>query len=468
MLSALLIIPFLSLGQDPVESDSIAILIQQAQKNTYKEPALAATMADKALQMAKAENRMTEQGEAFRIIGGSYYLRGDYDLALDNFLEAYQIFEQQLDTPKITRVLSNLGLVYKSLEDYEKSLEYYRISLGLTDPGDSVTLSKIYNNIGVVHKRKANYDSAEYYFNRSLEIKEGLGDAKGVANTLTNLGNIVAARGDNAKAIAFFHRSLQLERQLEHDEGIAKNMNNMAGSHLLMNQVDSAIYYALIGYEIGQKLKTKLQIKESTEILAACYAAKKKYAQAYNYQQIYIQYKDSLSSEDQSRKIGRLESKLELAKQQSEIDQLTLANQLQAINLKASRNQIIWISILCVTILVAAVVIYVFRARAYKTEKLAQMSQLEALQKRYLELIEGPSTFKLTLSLDQLNERLVNPLTEREYETLQASLKGLTNQQIADALFVSLSTVKFHLGNVYNKFGVNNKKEALEYVVKTS
>lgn len=456
------------MAQEEVKLDSTALLLKQAQQNTYKQPELAASLAQQAYQMALANNQLTEQGEAFRIIGGTHYLRGDYDLALDNFLEAYQVFEHTKDTSKMTRTLSNLGLVYKNLGDYEKSLNYYQISLALTSPEDSLVLSKVFNNIGVVHKRKQNFDSAEYYFIKSLGLKKGLGDLKGVANTLTNLGNISVERNDNTGAIDFFRRSLMLERELGYDEGIAKNVNNMAGAYMRLNQVDSAIHYALIGYEIGLKLKTKIQVKESTEILSKGYAAKKNYKRAFGYQQIFVQYKDSLSNEDQSRKIGRLESKLELAEQQAEIEQLTLTNQLQATNLSASRSQIIWISVLCFTILVSAVFIYIFRVRAYRMEQSAQASQLEALQKRYVELIDGPSTYNLSLDLEALNHKLVNPLTQREYEILQASLKGMTNQQIADHMFVSLSTVKFHLGNVYNKFGVNNKKEALEYVVKSS
>ena len=247
--------------------DSIATILNEAQKNTYKQPELAASLARQAHQLAVDEKLVAEQGDAFRIIGGTYYLRGDYDLALDNFLEAYQIFEQTSDTSKLIRIISNLGLVYKSLEDYEKSLDYYRSSVSLTDPKDSVTLSKVYNNIGVVHKRQLNYDSAEYYFTESLGLKEGLGDTKGVANTLTNLGNIAAEKGENREALDYFRRSLNLETSLQHDEGIAKNMNNMANAYLRLNQVDSAIYFALVGYEIGIKLKTKLQIKDRIRVL---------------------------------------------------------------------------------------------------------------------------------------------------------------------------------------------------------
>lgn len=50
--------------------------------------------------------------------------------------------------------------------------------------------------------------------------------------------------------------------------------------------------------------------------------------------------------------------------------------------------------------------------------------------------------------------------TQRETVVLASVAKGLSNQQIADALNVSLATVKFHLGNIYRKLGVSNRTEA--------
>lgn len=67
----------------------------------------------------------------------------------------------------------------------------------------------------------------------------------------------------------------------------------------------------------------------------------------------------------------------------------------------------------------------------------------------------------MTDSFESLNEKLVNPLTQREFETLQLTFSNQTNKQIAEQLFVSVNTVKTHLRNVYDKFGVTNRKEAM-------
>jgi DNA-binding NarL/FixJ family response regulator len=51
-------------------------------------------------------------------------------------------------------------------------------------------------------------------------------------------------------------------------------------------------------------------------------------------------------------------------------------------------------------------------------------------------------------------------LTRRELEILRLVANGLTNGEVARALFVTEQTVKFHLSNIYRKLGVANRTEA--------
>jgi two-component system nitrate/nitrite response regulator NarP len=57
-------------------------------------------------------------------------------------------------------------------------------------------------------------------------------------------------------------------------------------------------------------------------------------------------------------------------------------------------------------------------------------------------------------------------LTPRERELLGALAGGLTNQQMAGQLDISLNTVKFHLKNLYDKLGVGNRAQAVAFYLK--
>jgi DNA-binding NarL/FixJ family response regulator len=56
---------------------------------------------------------------------------------------------------------------------------------------------------------------------------------------------------------------------------------------------------------------------------------------------------------------------------------------------------------------------------------------------------------------------LVEELTPREMEVLGLLVEGLSNNEIAERLFISRSTVKTHLSNIFSKFGVSNRVEAV-------
>ncbi|MGJ3240733.1 MAG: LuxR C-terminal-related transcriptional regulator [Anaerolineae bacterium] len=60
------------------------------------------------------------------------------------------------------------------------------------------------------------------------------------------------------------------------------------------------------------------------------------------------------------------------------------------------------------------------------------------------------------------NELLIEPLSNREMDVLELVAKGLTNQAIADELFIAVSTVKKHINNILGKLGVDNRTQAVK------
>jgi two-component system, NarL family, response regulator LiaR len=63
-----------------------------------------------------------------------------------------------------------------------------------------------------------------------------------------------------------------------------------------------------------------------------------------------------------------------------------------------------------------------------------------------------------------LNEKELQNLnlSKRELEVLQLMAEGLSNHEIADRLFVSLSTIKTHSRNLFDKLDVSRRTQAID------
>ncbi len=66
-----------------------------------------------------------------------------------------------------------------------------------------------------------------------------------------------------------------------------------------------------------------------------------------------------------------------------------------------------------------------------------------------------------TLSHAAFVAPLVEPLSARECEVLRLVATGLSNQEIADRLYIGLATVKTHAHNIYEKLGVQDRRQAV-------
>lgn len=59
-----------------------------------------------------------------------------------------------------------------------------------------------------------------------------------------------------------------------------------------------------------------------------------------------------------------------------------------------------------------------------------------------------------------------NEITEREREILALMVEGKSNNEIAKSIYISMSTVKFHVSNILSKLGVTSRTEAVALAIK--
>lgn len=94
-------------------------------------------------------------------------------------------------------------------------------------------------------------------------------------------------------------------------------------------------------------------------------------------------------------------------------------------------------------------------------DELAAAIRLAALGKRTL----SPEATEALIHAAQRDDVMVEELTAREREVLTLVKEGMNNHEIAEKLYLSVSTVKFHVSSILGKLGVGNRTEAVAMAI---
>lgn len=100
-------------------------------------------------------------------------------------------------------------------------------------------------------------------------------------------------------------------------------------------------------------------------------------------------------------------------------------------------------------------------ASGYLTKNLSKDELISSLQ----ECLNGgaPMSMKIAkMVVGSFKKSNDSPLSQRETEVLENLAKGKSYHSIADTLFVTKDTVKFHIKNIYFKLQVSSREEAIE------
>jgi len=78
----------------------------------------------------------------------------------------------------------------------------------------------------------------------------------------------------------------------------------------------------------------------------------------------------------------------------------------------------------------------------------------------------SPEAARVLINATRPTRQPLVDLTEREQEVLKLVVQGNSNQQIADAMFITVATVKAHISNILSKLQVSSRAEAIAYAIK--
>lgn len=101
-----------------------------------------------------------------------------------------------------------------------------------------------------------------------------------------------------------------------------------------------------------------------------------------------------------------------------------------------------------------------------KTSKASEIARAIRSTSQGQSILEPEVTGKLMNRMHHKQADLHDQLTARELEVLKRMSEGMSNQEIADTLFISMKTVKVHVSNILSKLDVHDRTQAVIYAFK--
>ncbi|MHC2990411.1 hypothetical protein OB13_01925 [Pontibacter sp. HJ8] len=372
--------------------------------------------------------------------GTVYHSQSDYPRALQHYLRAVQVFEKMGKDKEAASIMGNVGVLYKEMGELASALSYFQRGLKLQEQlGDKNEIARFLNNIGGVYSDQKKYPQAEAAYRRSLAIAREEANTQLEALVLRNLVEVKGHQKQYEQARTYGTRSIRLYQALGEKEGVADASYQLASVYLDARQPDSALYYANRALSLAHEIGFKRNIHHTYQVLARAYAAKNDYPQAYEAQQRYTAYKDSLTGEDTKGMLAALKFQYELDKKQAEIALLTRDRQLQAERAASQRQQkYAVLAVLGLVALIAGILVLHNRRQQQTNDLLRkQKAEIDEQAQRLQELIE-----ELNTSNEELQHQKQTITVQRDHleETLQ-DLKITQEQLVQREKMASLGEV---------------------------
>lgn len=114
---------------------------------------------DKSVWQEVVDRRPNASAIPYINLGNAYFEEKHYDSAINNYLSALKIHQDNLDA------LRNIGFTYETLNDDLKAEKYYKLMV--TKNPDAIYG---YTVMGDFYFRKENYNSADFYYSKALQI----------------------------------------------------------------------------------------------------------------------------------------------------------------------------------------------------------------------------------------------------------------------------------------------------------
>jgi len=319
----------------------------------------------KSLDTLEEEGKITKLNQIAELYG-----KKEPEKSIKYARQALELAEKYHNILEKANALSNVGLGYYYLKDYQQSLKYFEsnreyLKRLLANPPENVEIIRLRqlliknaNNMGTVNETRQDFKAALNEYLEALAVQEKLNNVREkvrvreIAITSINIASIYSELKDFEKALDFLYKALDLARKSDLKSEMLKIYSTLSSVYLALEDYQKAHEYIYLSYELRENIFNEERSKQLAEIQTR-YESEKK------------------------------EKENEILKRENEIKEMALWKQ------RNLRNSLIALSVLGLLLALSVTNRYRLKTRANKELEKANLEvqlQREALRRAYQKL----------------------------------------------------------------------------------
>ncbi len=356
------------------DSDKVVLLSKLVAEYSTINPAHADSLCKLEVALAEKLNSPWLRIIAYSSKATVYISQANLESALKISLDAQKIGEEKNNPAMIGYALGTVGFVYQKLRNEEMALKILRRALSYRDViPEKRIVANIYNNIGNSFYFTKVFDSAMVYFEIALALREEIKDRRGVSYALNNMGNVFIEQGFPEKALEFYIRSLAIKEEIGEKKGIASANMNIAEVYMDLKRTDLSVKYAERGIKAAEDIDAKDFMLNAYEVGAEAHRLSGNLEKSIYYLKKHLRLKDSLFTENTTKKIAEMQAMYESEMQQQKLAVQEEKLQAQEARLGLQKILLIGGAIVFVVLMALSMLLYSnYKNKKITSEKLAE------------------------------------------------------------------------------------------------
>ncbi|HEY9002970.1 MAG TPA: ATP-binding protein [Mucilaginibacter sp.] len=333
--------------------------------------------ARKGLALSRKIHYKLGEVQALSSIATYQNISGDLPGSLKTTFQALPEAMQIKEMHVVASCYNTRGLTYSTMHDYPKSLDNFYAAFHITEKYhyNEIEVTML-NNIARAYLDMNKPDSAYFFTKKAYDFAVKKKSFKNFGYLIRNFGIVEFKKGNNEIAIGYYQKAIKDTGSKNDHYLLSECYRRIAEAYQQMHKSDSSIFYAKNAFENAKIDRNPDQVQRSTTLLTSEYKAVNDYKNAFYYQEVTQQAKDSLFSQQKTLQVQNLVFNEQQRRQEAKEKETAYQNKVRFYTL---------LGVLGVFVLVAAILLFANSQRKKANSVLKQQNDKIETQRKDLE-----------------------------------------------------------------------------------